>query len=235
MPANKLAGALKSIDWQNNVAKFLVDQSLTEKVAGCNYRLGIWAKQIEISDLDNPALPFIREMQISGHHVSATIALALYKSAAASMRSMLETAIYYTYFRKHPMELATLSRDSNYFIQKSEVVTYHTQHTPNFAAFQEISGLKSKLNNWYKEISGIVHGQIPGKWGEHVKLKDLCHNADILQMATDKFCDGVEIVHLLFLGTLGKELWPDFASEAKKSLLHGMDGKIKELLMLEMR
>lgn len=75
MPADKLAKALESVDWKENVGAFLADTAAAEQLAQSSFRLAVWAKQLEIADQANPALSFIREMQVSVHHVAATVAL----------------------------------------------------------------------------------------------------------------------------------------------------------------
>ncbi len=233
MPHNKLKSALSTVDWNANISVFLKDKSVCDNMAKCNLRLAIWAKQFENADKGNPALAFIREMQVSGHHVVALTSLALYKPAAAAMRTMLEAALYYTYFRTHPSELATLARKSKFVIYKEDLLDYHKMHTADFRKSQEQFGLVGNCKEWYKKISSIVHGQIPGKWVEHKSLADTKHVKSTLSIVVKSFSDGEEIVHQLFLCTSGRELWEDFATAAKRKLLLGIRGNIKAALGLD--
>jgi len=232
MPHKKLEEALFLVDWNSNVAEFLTDAS-SATLAECNLRLAIWSKQFEIVDGGNPALPFIREMQVAGHHVVALTGLSLYKPAAAAMRIMLETALYYTYFRTHPSELRTLAHDPKYFIEKSDLIDYHNRHTPDFKTLQGRLGLVDKLRKWYNFTSSIVHGQIPGGWVEHKSLAETRHVPKTLSVVVEAFSEGVDIVHSLFLCTVGRELWRDFSSTAKKILLAGLSGEVKTALGLD--
>ncbi|MCK4826505.1 hypothetical protein KA005_62765, partial [bacterium] len=141
MEPTKLQKALNAVDWNANVNEFLTNRSLTEAIAQYNLRLAIWSKQLENADKGNPALSFIREMQVAGHYVAILVSLALYKPAAAATRNVLETALYYTYFRTHLSELTTLVRNEDYFIHKSDIIEYHKLHTPNFKEFQSCFGL----------------------------------------------------------------------------------------------
>src|SRR5262249_21019388 len=146
----------------------------------------------------NPALAFVREMQAAGHHVAALTALALYKPAAAAMRSMLETALYYTYFRAHPSELATLVRDPRFSVDKTDVIEFHNQHTPEFVTHQQKLGLVARLEQWYGAISAITHGQIPGTWVDHRSLSDVKLIQATLKIVVSRFSEGEEVVHRLF-------------------------------------
>ena len=215
MPHNKLKSALSNVDWNANVSEFLKNKGICDTIEKCNVRLAIWARQFEIADRDNPSLAFIREMQVAGHQVAALTSLALYRPAAAAMRTMMETALYYTYFRTHPSELATLARQPKYIIYKEYILDYHKTHTLDFLELQEQFGLISKCKEWYKKISSIVNGQLPGTWLKPKPLVDTEHAEDILPIVGESFRDGEEIIHKLFLCTAGRELRGDFSTTAK--------------------
>lgn len=233
MQTSHLEQALRSIDWNSLVNEFLGYSFLPDTVAQCNTRLAIWAQQLENVDKGNPSLSFIREMQAAGHHVAVLTSLALYKPAAASIRTVVETALYYTYFRTHLAELATLVRSDDYFIQKGDIIQYHKVHTAKFTDFQECFGFIGRLNKWYSRISSIVHGQIPGTWITHQSLADIKHVESNLQAVVETFQEGEEIVHHLFLCTVGVELWDAFSTSAKRRLIAGLPGKTKTTLGLD--
>jgi hypothetical protein len=234
MPHRKLGEALNAVDWNNNVAVFLSDAVVTKATAARNLRIAIWAKQLEMSDEGNPALCFVREMQIAGQHVVALTALALYKPAASSMRTMVEAALYYTYFRTHPSELATLVRDAEYFVDKRELLEYHKNHTPDFSKLQQKLGLVSRLESWYSRVSAVVHGQIPGAWIEHKTIGEISPIKATQNLVFSEFREGEEILHRLFLCTVGKLLWDTFSTAAKKELLRGLPGQLRASLALDM-
>src|SRR5580704_13266056 len=173
MPSSKLSLALNAIDWKANIATLMGDTKSAERLALANLQLAVWSRQFENADRGNPGLCFIREMQIAGQHVAVQVALALYKPAAGSMRSMLETALYYSYFRTHPTELETLARDVGYYIEKRDILDFHRQHTVNFGELQQKLGLVSRLETWYGQVSSLIHGQIPGEWIEHKSVADI--------------------------------------------------------------
>jgi len=230
----KLKKALLFVDWNANVKAFLDDEiALAEKMAQGNLRLAIWSKQFEKIDRDNPALSFIREMQLAGSDVVTLTSLSLYKPAAATMRTMLESSLYYTYFRHHLVELATLIRNTAFYVEKSELLDYHKTHTPNFSERQKVFGLLDKLNKWYKRISSLAHGQMPGDWRTHTSLAETQHVKETLPIVVETFTEGVEIVHNFFLCTVGEELWNDFSSDAKRKLIKGISADKKEILGLD--
>lgn len=232
-PTKKLADALTSVNWNENVDAFLKDPKAAEGISKRNLRLAVWARQFEKIDKGNAALCFIREMQVAGHHVAALTALALYKSAAAAMRTALETSLYYTYFRSHQKELATIVRDPNFFVTKSDLLAYHKLHTPDFLKIQMKVGLLSKLDAWYGNISGIVHGQVPGTWVEHKELREIKLNKPTLELVLRAFASGEEIINLLFLTTVGREHWDKISTEAKEVLISGVHGDTKTALGLD--
>jgi hypothetical protein len=233
MPHTKLGAALTAVNWNDNVAAFLSDAAITKAVAARNLRVAIWARQLEISDHGNPALCFVREMQIAGQHVAALTALALYKPAAGSMRTMVEAGLYYTYFRTHVTELATLVRDTDYYVNKAELLEYHKNHTPDFAKLQQKLGLVSRFETWYSRVSAVVHGQIPGAWIEHKTIAEIAPIKATQNLVLSEFREGEEILHKLLLCTVGKHLWDTFSSAAKKELLRGLPGQSRIALSLD--
>ncbi|WP_290600302.1 hypothetical protein [Janthinobacterium sp.] len=229
----KLENAMKAVDWNANVEVFLQDQSLMSEIDQSCIRLAIWAKQLENIDSKNPAISFVRAMQISSHHAVATMGLAMYKASAASIRGIVENVLYYTYFRTHPAELASLVRDANYYVSKGEILSFHKTHSPDFMKLQNKFGLLSRIENWYSAISAIVHGQIPGVWTDQKGIADTKPNISTLKMAVKEFCEGEKIVHDLLLITIGKENWDAFSHTSKKILLSGVSGDQKNILNLD--
>lgn len=232
-PADKLVDAVSAVDWNGNVAAFVADKTAVEKLASASLRIAIWSRQLEACDNNNPALSFIREMQVANQSVSALIALALYKAAAAGMRATVESALYYTYFRGHPVELATLVRDPTYHVSKTSIVEYHKQHTVGFKDKQAKLGLIDRLEAWYSQISAIIHGQLPGVWVLHTALKDTAHVDETSTEAVEMFVAAADIVHRLFLATVAAELWNGFSTPAKGKLLAGFPGDVKAVLALD--
>lgn len=233
MASKHLKNALTAVDWNFNAKTFLADDELVERVATANLRIAVWAKQLEAADAGNAALSFIREMQAAGHLVAACLALALYKAAAGSIRGMLENALYYTFFRSHPKELITLTRNAKYFVDKNEILDFHRTHTAGFIEAQQQLSLIGDVESWYSHVSSIVHGQVPGVWHNQIDLAKTAHSKEVLATAVELFCRGELLAHRLFLCTVSQELWDYFSQTAKTQLLAGLDGKFKALLNIE--
>jgi hypothetical protein len=233
MPAKNLQGALTAVDWKKNINQFLTDDKAAEKVESANLRLAIWAYQLEMADAGNPALSFVRELQICGQHIAVLIALSLYKPAAGSIRSMFEVALYYSFFRTHPAELVTLVRGTGYFVGKRDVLEFHKTHTLDFVRLQSALGVLSRLEKWYGQLSSLVHGHLPGQWIEHKAIAEIKPIKATQDIAIDAFIEGVELVHRFFLCTVGKDLWHAFTPSAKRQLLAGLHGSIKKTLQLD--
>ena len=86
-----------------------------------NLRLALWSKQFEDADSGNPALCFIREMQVAGQHVAVLVALSLYKPAAGSVAQFSKQLSAYTYFRSHRAELETLAGGVQFYCTERDV------------------------------------------------------------------------------------------------------------------
>jgi hypothetical protein len=233
MPIDKLKTALAAVNWAKNIDIFFDDTKSVEALTAANLRLAIWARQFEIADKGNPALAFVREMQVASQHVAVLVALSLYKPAAGSIRSMLETALYYSYFRTHPAELETLARAEGYYLEKRDILDFHKRHTLRFNELQQKLGVISRLEKWYGQVSSVVHGQIPGAWVEHKAVGEIKPIKKTQDFAINAFVEGEDIVHRFFLCTAGTQLWDMFSSPAKKELLAGLHGDDKKALQLD--
>lgn len=233
MAGSYLATALSQIKWDRNVQEFCQDTNIVARFEACNARLAVWSKEFEDADRENAALPFTREMQASGHTVPALTALAMYKPAASALRTVVESALYYSYFRTHPSEIATLVRVPDYHVSKTEIIAYHSMHTVGFKDLQTRLGLVSDLTKWYSVTSAIIHGQVPGTWSSHVSLKQVSHKANMIETVGESFEACVRLVHYLFLCTVGRELWNDFGTSGKRALLKGLPGDVKSALQLD--
>jgi hypothetical protein len=232
MAATDLASVLRAIAWTTNVEAFCKEPRATARVEACLRRIPIWARQLQTADAGNPALAFVREAQAQGHYVAALLGVALYKPAAASMRAQVENALYYSFFRSHPKELGTLTRETGYYLLKSDIIEFHKQHTDGFRELEQALSLVQDLDKWYRETSRIVHGQVPGQWVNHTELGGLTHNASNLEQALVMFETADRIIHRLWLVTVARDLWDDFTKEARKELLHGLKGAEKKALGL---
>lgn len=232
MAVDKLEAALLAVDWKKNVQALLSDTTASAQVASANLKLAVWALQFESADLGNPALSFVREMQIAGQHAAVLVALSLYKPAASCIRAVFETALYYSYFRTHHSELETLARGQGYYIDKRDVLEFHKKHTLEFVELQQKLGLVSELEVWYGQISSIVHGQVPGAWIEHKSVATIAPVKATQDIAVRAFLDAVHLVHRFFLCTTGRQLWDSFSPAAKKQLLSGLSGDHKKALKL---
>jgi len=228
-----LKASLDSLDAATRITEFVADGSAVTAVAlGCE-RLALWVNTIRSAEPENPSLPFLFEMQRSSHDVAALLATAFYVPAAAAMRSSCETAMYYSFFRSHTVELTTLATDPSYYISKKEILDFHKQHSPAYVNNARDFGFPSILNEWYSRVSAVVHGQLPGAWGRRVSLDKTKHDQKVLAVALKTFAEGVHVIDLFLLLTVGAELWGRVHHESKKLLLKGVPAPKRALLGLD--
>lgn len=233
-PQSKLELALAQVDWDSNIAAFLADGELASRISVVAAKTVLWAKQFEAVDAGNPAITFMRELQVLVQHVSTLIALGLYKPAAASMRSMLEASLYYTYFRSHPVELASIGRNSGFYVDKQYIIEFHKSHTVDFIRRETKLGLVSLLNKWYLKISAIVHGQKPGSWVKQVSIASTKHDSEAATACVENLEHCYEIIRKLLLCTSAQDAWIGFTSTAKAKFLAGIPGDQKAVLGLDL-
>lgn len=228
----RLMSTLLGVDWKKNIKETADDSEMPRRMAEGLRRVAVWSKQLENADKGNVALTFVRALQVEAQFCTALIPLALYRPAAASMRAMVESTLYYTYFRSHPVELATLARAPGFFLDKSEILSFHRTHTPNFNEKQETLGLLARLTPWYGKVSSIVHGQIPGAWVSHSSLSKVAFSAETSADAVATFEEGEDLVHRFLLSTVGLGVWYGFSSSSKVALLKGLKPATKTILGL---
>ncbi|MFC3814140.1 hypothetical protein [Lysobacter sp. GCM10012299] len=231
--SSQLIAALNAVDWSKNIHSLSAEVDLVSEIEQGSYRLAVWAGQLEQMDSKSAATVFIREMQHAGHNAACLIGLGLYKPAAASMRSMVECALYYTYFKSHPMELATQVRDSAFYVTKAEILDFHKLHTPEFSVRQGCLGFVSRLNSWYSRTSAIVHGQIPGVWSSPGGITSISFDPRAAREVVSHFSDAVSLAQDSFLCCVAFEYWRFFESTSKAFILKGMPGGVKESLKLD--
>lgn len=232
MNGSELVRVLRAVPWLENIDEFGRLADFKVRSCRCLVRVAIWAKQLETADAGNPALSFVRELQIHGQYVATLLGVALYKPAAAGMRAMLDTALYYSFFRSHPIELATLVRTNSYYEDKGSILEFHRVHTPGFNDREKKLGLVSRLQASFAKVSAIVHGQIPGEWIAHHGLRNIAHDPPTLEVAIKTLEELTGVVSDLLLVTVAQELWSGFAKEARKKLTHGLAGDVKAVLGL---
>lgn len=231
--AEKISEALKAVDWNANVAAFCDSTALATRVEACNLRIAVWARQLELIEGTNSAIAFVREMQRGGHDVACTLSLALYKPAASAMRSLLECALYYAFFRVHPAELHTLVRDSKYYVSKKDITAYFAKHVESFSQRQSSLNYLERLESWYSRTSAIVHGQIPGVWAVGTDVRKTIHEAKVLEDVVAHFEEAVRLMQDTFLCAIGQSIWAFVESDAKEIIVKGMPGGAKHSLGLD--
>ena len=233
MPPKNLSEALSAVDWNKNIASMMTDNKRAESITAAITHLAIWSKQLEQTDAQNPALCFIREMQSAAHNTAVLIPLGLYKPAAASMRAIVEAGLYYTYFRTHLVELATLAREQGFYMEKKEILSFHKDHTPEFSLRERKIGLISRLEIVYSKMSAVIHGQIPGKWTTYKALQEISYDQIVCDQAISTLNEVTEVIKRLFLCTVAQEFWHSFSKSAKTTILHGLSGEQKQEIGLD--
>lgn len=163
-------------------------------------------------------------MKASFFSVPACAALGLIKPAAASLRTGVESALYYSFFYNHPAELDTLHRNEKFYLSKNEIVEYHNIHTQSFPSRQEALKFLGELNHWYSYISAIIHGQIPGVWTSH-SLLDTGFENEASAAVSKEFKTAVRIVNKLFLSIAQRDMWEGLSSHGRQLFLSEIEGR----------
>jgi hypothetical protein len=227
----KLADVLTTVDWNKIVTDSVAKSAFIGPATNCCKKISLFTHELIFQDAGNPATPFLQEMKASAFQVPACLALGLAKPAAGLMRSSVENALYYSYFRSHPSELRTLVVDEKFYLSRKSIVDYHLKHTPDFSTRAEKLGLIDALDNWYGSISAIVHGQIPGVWSSK-SLSDTASLGNDIRRAIRVFEQATKLIQAILLSTVPSQDWDGINPLNRKRLLSGLTAKDKRVLDL---
>lgn len=192
--------------------------------------MALWTDALIFQDYDNPALPFLQEMKASCFYVPACLSLGLYKPAATLMRSFVENALYFSYFKDHQSELVTLTRNPSFFLDRTSIMTYHELHTPGFKDKQSALNLNALLKDWYAMISAIIHGRVPGLWSAP-SLVETAFDEKKNAAAIKEFEAAVQIINFIFLATTPHEIWEGIRPDTRSHFLKGLKGSQKGIIV----
>ena len=216
---SKFVDTLKNIDWNSSRDDFFTkeDNQLTSLEEYLQV-LAHWAKSLETIYQNNPALPFLREAQVSAQDFISVYSLSLYKNSAASMRTVFESILYFSYFKDHAVELQSVTRDK-FHLSRSQIISYHEKHTENFASIYKKTSLDSILDNMYSEVSNIVHSSQPGIWHQRALLGKKSYDSHIANETAKLFIQTIKVINLLLLCTLNYDEWITVPNKSRKVFL----------------
>lgn len=216
---SKLVDLLKNIDWNSRKDEFFSQEK--NHLVSIESQLQIlahWSKSLETIYNGNPALPFVREAQVSAQDFISVYSLHLYKNSAASMRTVFESILYFSYFKDHSIELKSVLRDK-FHLSRSKILTYHEKHTANFSSIYTKTGLDNILDNMYSDVSNIVHSSQPGIWHQRAVLGEKSFDPVIAEETANLFIQTIKVINLLLLCTLSYEEWLTVPTNSRRIFL----------------
>lgn len=222
-----LQDKLAQIDWTAITTNSLKENSgFSDIQASCKV-MTTWLNELCELYEGNYALSFLKEAYVSINDYSTSMSIALYKLSAASMRTILESILYYSYFKDHPKELHTLINDSSYYLTRSDILEYHYKHTNNFKVGSRELNLISSMDNFYSEVSAIIHGQIPGVWQPNVKLDNRSHCKKTFNASVEHFKSLASIINHFLILHLTEEEWQSINIRSRELFLKGLKPQAK--------
>lgn len=213
-----LKDTINNIDWNKLRDKFTSKSEIFTPAENKFQLLAHWSRALETIYSDSMALPFIKEAQISSQDFFCSCSLGLYKCSASSIRTIFESVLYFSYFKDHPKELDSVVR-RNLYMSRATLIDYHRSHTNSFDALYENTKLKRDLEQIYKEVSSIVHGQKPGTWHPTHILSQRDFDEKICHEAVNLYCRTVDVINLLLLCTLDYNEWITINPGSRKLIL----------------
>ncbi|MFM5427192.1 hypothetical protein ACET8G_09975 [Aeromonas veronii] len=214
-------GAMKSIDWNNIVSESMADNKQISKLEGELEILHFWLRELINFHSNNRALPFLYEAHSSINDFCCSISLGLYKLSASSIRTVLEAFLNFSYYKDHSVELTTLIKNNSFYLGKKDIIEYHKLHTLLFNERSEQLNTVDLLNKLYKEVSQIIHGQVPGKWCKCSKLNEVFYQNEMLDVTITMFSRLVKIINVFLISSLSDEEWNSLNIRSKSLFLKG--------------
>jgi len=222
-----LIDSLNEINWDDICSESTKEVAIYSGIEESLSILSTWLGELISNHECNPALPFLYEAHVSLNDFCSSISLGLYKLSASSLRIVLESFLNFSYYKDHPVELNTLISNDSFYLGKAEIIEYHLLHTPQFNERSRQLDTINKLNIFYKEISQVIHGQIPGKWHTCMAFLDRKYDKDSFQIVASKFCNLSEIINLFLISSLKNEEWINLNHRSKKLFFKGMSKEKK--------
>lgn len=227
---SSLANKLAQINWNDNTAEAAKEEDLFCEAQKQLKLLALWCKQLENIYRNNPALPFIREAQVSTQDLCCLISLGIYKCSASSLRTLLESMLYFSYFKDHPVELKSLVTVKPYYLSKKDILDYHLVHTEHFNRKYKAISLNDKLEAVYSEISAIVHGQMPGAWHSSGSLTDKKFNKQLATLVVEQLTKTMQVINPFLLILINDDEWRNIDHNVQKVFLSGMSQPTKQAI-----
>ncbi|MEZ9432281.1 hypothetical protein AB4224_02850 [Vibrio lentus] len=225
--SNLLKETLLDIDWNEICKDATSNGEAYDKLGKDLELLNRWFSELINIHKDNDALPFIYEAHASANDFCAALSLGLYKLTATSIRTILESLLNFSYYKDHHRELKTLVTNDSFYLGKKEIIEYHKLHTPDFNERASELNTVDNLNKLYKEISRIIHGQIPGQWYTNPELKNKKHEQDTFELAVSYFNELVKIITQFHISSLADSEWSSMNFRSRNLFLKGLDGDKK--------
>lgn len=229
---NKLCGEISKVNWSENNNEAFKHEDIFNDLEGGILRIAQWSKQLETLYEGNKALSFIKEVQVSAQDLCCLVSLGFYKCSASSIRTVLESVLYFSYFKDHPVELESLLTVDGYYVTKEDVIAYNLRHTKRFKLRYERVSLKKDLDKIYSEISAIVHGQIPGKLHSSTCISERKYDYDCSRYITDKFIETTKFINYFLMFILKEEQWNDLDLPLKEHFMKPLTPTLKKELYL---
>ena len=221
--------AIKQVDWNDIVSKSVANTSQITKIEEDLEVLQYWLRELINKHSENRALPFLYEANSSINDFCSSSSLGLYKLSASSIRTILEAFLNFSYYKDHPVELTTLVHNDSFYLGKKEIIDYHSLHSLGFGQRADELNAIDLLNTLYKEVSQIIHGQVPGKWNNCSTLNEIAYKEEMLLIAFEAFERLVRVINLFHVSSLSDEEWNGLNIRSRSLFLKGFsrDKKLK--------
>lgn len=205
-------------------ADTVVNASAFERMIDAYQRYLIWKGLLVSTHTNDKSLYFLHAAHSKCLEIFALLSTGLEHSAYATLRSIMDSVISFTYYTDHQIEFASLARGENTWISRYDIMNYHLRYRNEFQKFNNVFRVHEKLNTHYSALSSYIHC-LPDK---HMPFLDNleCRQIPVTRMEKymRNYTSVFESLNLLLLGLYNRQV-PILNADDYQSVMRGTSRK----------
>tara|TARA_R110000744_G_scaffold351535_1_gene457377 strand:- start:136 stop:855 length:720 start_codon:yes stop_codon:yes gene_type:complete len=167
------------------------------------YGLAIWSSRL--CDISPSGKPYLDSLAVSGVHILSQVALGSKRGASLFMRSMIEDALRYAYFKDHPIEFIKGNSAEKWYVGFEELHIYLNTH-PLLDESAVKWDICARLKSEYSMLSEWVHARTVDHLDIGTTLSDINFSVENLSFTLNSIKNMVPSIHLLMICLNSKDL-----------------------------
>ncbi|TWI62454.1 hypothetical protein IQ16_06781 [Bradyrhizobium huanghuaihaiense] len=199
-----------------------LDESGEQRVLDCQSACSSvlhWISYIRGSELSGNCDNLVDALQGGAIETAGCIAMGLVRPALFSLRSQIDLAVAWLFYKDHPVEWESVVRTGEGFLLKRDVFEHFSKYRNQFSPRLELldKHKNRKLSDPYRVLSAHIHGQSSLVVPKFRKLHELIYPASRCDEAVKLQAEVAEYISDIFLAYFGDK-WASLPSEVIASV-----------------